>query len=174
MAGANWLKQIIDTDNPVKVFIDVGGLGAGTYDILVSYGKKYKKICIPVNFGGEPQEPVILLPSGEERPGPLNRRAEMWKRSSDWLDTPGGVDIPDEDVLQRDAVAPSFKYNMNQRLVIESKEQMRKRGVASPDSWDAIALTFAESVYDKDVGKPKTKRSPTHSPVSGGLGWMAA
>jgi hypothetical protein len=177
VSGANWLKQLIDTENPAKVFIDVGGIGAGVYDILVSYGKKYKKIVEPVNFGGEPQEPVIMLPSGEERPGPLNRRAEMWKRSSDWLDTPGGVDIPDEDLIQRDAVAPGYKYNMNQRLVLESKEQMRKRGVASPDSWDAIALTFASPVYDKAAGAASTgqkKKAARHSTVTGATGWMAA
>ena len=38
------------------------------------------------------------------------------------------------------------RYDSNTRLVLESKENMRRRGVASPDEWDAVALTFAEPV----------------------------
>ncbi len=36
--------------------------------------------------------------------------------------------------------------NSNTRLLLESKEHMRARGVPSPDEWDAVALTFAEPV----------------------------
>jgi hypothetical protein len=32
--------------------------------------------------------------------------------------------------------------------VLEKKEDMRRRGAASPDEWDAVALTFAEPVVD--------------------------
>jgi len=123
-----------------------------------------------VNFGGAPQDPVELLPGGEKRPGPKNRRAEMWKRSRDWLAEPGGADIPDQDSLQVDACAPSYGYDANQRLVLESKEHMRARGVRSPDEWDAVALTFAEPVNeaeddDMDIPLP---------PMGGSGGWMGA
>ena len=37
---------------------------------------------------------------------------------------------------------------MNQRLLLESKEHMRARGIRSPDEWDAVCLTFAEPVKD--------------------------
>jgi len=148
VAGANWLKQIIDVDKPAKVFVDVGGIGAGVVDILHSWGEKYRKIVVPVNFGGEPQEPEELMPDGEKRPGPRNRRAEMWKRSRDWLDEPGGADIPDTDAVQADACGPGYHYDMHQRLLLESKEHMRARGIRSPDEWDAVALTFAEPVYE--------------------------
>src|SRR6266567_958661 len=62
--GANWLKQVIDTDKPARVFIDLGGVGAGTFDILQSWGAPYDKIAVGVNFGGEPQEPVYCLADG--------------------------------------------------------------------------------------------------------------
>lgn len=148
VAGANWCKQVIDKDKPARMFVDVGGLGAGVVDILRSWGEPYSKVVVPINFGGEPQEPVEILDNGEQRPGPKNRRAEMWKRSRDWLDEPGGADIPDLDSLQADACAPAYSYDVNQRLVLESKEKMRTRGVRSPDEWDAVALTFAEPVRD--------------------------
>ena len=147
VAGANWVRQIIDNDNPARVFIDVGGVGAGVYDILNNWGSKYSKIVVPIDFAGSPQEPDEMLPSGEVRPGPYNRRAEMWQRSKKWLSEPGGAQIPDTDSLQADACAPSYHYNANSYLLIESKEHMRDvRKVRSPDEWDAVALTFAEPV----------------------------
>jgi hypothetical protein len=149
VAGANWIKQVIDSENPARVFIDVGGVGAGVYDILNNWGEPYSDVVVPIDFSGSPQAMEIVLPSGEKRPGPFNRRAEMWMRSRDWLDEPGGADIPDTDSLQADACAPGYHYNSNSYLLIESKEHMRDvRKVRSPDEWDAVALTFAEPVAE--------------------------
>ena len=166
VAGANWVKLAIDRDKPKRVFIDVGGVGAGVFDLLNSWGYGFdsadpdspKKVVVPIDFSGSPQEPDIMLPSGEVRPGPFNRRAEMWMRSRDWLDEPGGADIPDEDSLQADACGPEYHYNANSYLLIESKEHMRDvRKVRSPDEWDAVALTFAEPVSAGWV-PPKAKK----------------
>ena len=146
--GANWIKTVIDAEKPACVFVDVGGHGAGVVDVLRNWGDKYGDVVKPINFGGSPQEVFEVLEGGEQRPGPRNRRAEMWKRSREWLMEPGGADIPDIDSLHADAVGPGYKYDSNQRLVLESKEHMRERGVRSPDEWDAVALTFAEPVSD--------------------------
>ncbi len=165
VAGANWIKRVIDADKPARVFVDVGGIGAGVVDILHSWGGVYLEKVIPINFGSEPQDPVVLLPDGTKAAGPRNRRAEMWSRSKDWLDEPGGADIPDQDSLQSDACGPGYSYDMNQRLLLESKEHMRARGVRSPDEWDAIALTFAEPVFE-EVERPRREGRPRH--------WMGA
>lgn len=165
--GANWIRQVIDADNPARVFVDVGGVGGGVVDILHSWGAPYDSVVVPVNFGSEPQEPVEFLPDGTKKPGPRNRRAEMWKRSNDWLADVAGVDIPDLDSLQADACGPGYSYDANQRLLLESKEHMRARGVRSPDDWDAIALTFAEPVKDR----PK---KPVTAPRVVTGGWMGA
>lgn len=144
VAGANWLKSIIDADKPAKVFVDVGGIGAGVIDVLRSWGGDYESKVESVNFGSEPQE--------AERPeggGPRNRRAEMWMRSNDWLKDVAGVSLPDTDSIQADACAPGYRYDMNQRLLLESKDDMRRRGVRSPDEWDAVALTFAAPVLER-------------------------
>jgi hypothetical protein len=164
--GANWLKGIIDNDKPARMFIDVGGIGGGVVDILRSWGGEYEKRVVPVNFGSEPQDAVEILPDGTKAPGPRNRRAEMWSRSRDWLAEVGGADIPDTDSIQADACAPGYRYDINQRLLLESKEDMRRRGVRSPDEWDAIALTFAEPVRDGEARKPKP-RAP-----AGAGGWL--
>ncbi len=170
VAGANWLKTIIDAEKPARVFIDVGGVGAGVYDILVNWGEPYSTVCVPIDFSGSPQEPDLHLPSGETRPGPYNRRAEMWMRSRDWLKEPGGADIPDTDSLQADACAPGYKYNANSYLLIESKEHMRDvRKIRSPDEWDAVALTFAEPVADNASVNWDWKPG-----APGAGGWLAA
>lgn len=163
--GANWIKQVIDNDRPARVFVDVGGVGAGVVDILHSWGGVYLGVVTPVNFGSEPQEPHVILPDGTKAAGPRNRRAEMWSRSRDWLREVGGADIPDVDGLQADACGPSYSYDVNQRLLLESKEHMRARGIRSPDDWDAIALTFAEPVH---VAVERMPRAPRRG------SWMGA
>lgn len=146
--GATWCKQVIDQWGLKRMFIDVGGLGAGTVDILHSWGKPYDKIVTGVNFGSRPYEPNPKDDDGRDNGGYLNRRAEMWGKSKEWLSLEGGVDIPDKDAVQVDALGPKYRYDMAQRVVLESKEDMRKRKVRSPDEWDAIALTFAEPVNE--------------------------
>jgi hypothetical protein len=169
--AANRLKQIFDQDDPARMFIDAGGLGAGIVDLVKSFGRVYDARTVGVNFGGEPQEPVVMLDDGTTSPGPKNRRAEMWMRSRDWLEDPMGVDIPDEPIFQADAVGPSYKYDSNQRILLESKENMRKRGVRSPDVWDAVALTFAEPVYVKGEDHSGRRRSRK---LEGATAWMGA
>ena len=169
--GANWVKSVIDADKPAKVFIDVGGNGAGVYDLLRDWGYSDRdhtdrNIVRSIDFGGAPQGEIVLSQNdGKPLPGPRNRRAEMWQRSRDWLAEPGGADVPDDDVLQADACAPSYTYDMQQRLLLESKEKMRARGVRSPDKWDAVALTFAEPVPSDPVPRKRPKPSG---------GWMRA
>jgi len=158
VVGANWIKGVIDREKPSRVFIDLGGVGAGTFDILQSWGEPYMSIVKGVNFGSPPMEEEEHLPNGDIRPGPLNRRSEMWKRSKEWLEQEGGVEVPDQDSLQSDGSGPNYKYDMKQRLQLEKKEDMMKRGIRSPDEWDALALTFAEPVHDIQTSKPLVKK----------------
>lgn len=146
MQAAGWLKQVIDLDKPARVFIDVGGVGAGVYDRLFEMG--YGKIVRAINFGSAPLEPQRTDDQGRPKGGAANRRAEMWMKSKEWLEEPAGVDVPDLDTLHADACAPGYKYDSLTRLLLESKQDIRKRGQRSPDEWDAVALTFAEPVVD--------------------------
>jgi hypothetical protein len=86
-----------------------------------------------INFGG---------PSPDRHQA--NMRAYMWNRMKEWLDR--GAIPSDDTVLETDLAAPGSHLNRSDKLVLESKEQMQKRGVASPDSGDALALTFAAPV----------------------------
>jgi hypothetical protein len=159
MEQAGWLKAEIDRDKPSRVFIDVGGPGPGVYDRLVEMG--YDKIVRAINFGSRPFEPPPLDDNGQPKGGYLNRRAEMWGNSRDWLENEGGADIPDSDALHADAVGPGYKYDSISRVQLESKDDMIKRGIRSPDEWDAVALTFAEPVHDNHGGVKKKIRQGT-------------
>jgi hypothetical protein len=66
----------------------------------------------------------------------------MWGSMSEWLqDFP--CKIPDIDSLHADICNIRYTYNSNSQLVMEKKEDMKKRGIRSPDESDALCLTFA-------------------------------
>jgi hypothetical protein len=122
------------------MFIDIGGLGAGVYDRLVELGygadDDGEGRVIGVNSSSKPLEDSRYV----------NKRAEMGCLLRNWFQQPGGVDIEDVDVLQTDLCGPRYSYDSAGRTLIEKKEAMMKRGVESPDFFDAAALTFAEPV----------------------------
>jgi hypothetical protein len=73
-----------------------------------------------------------------------NLRAYMWARMKEWFSS-GAID-PRDTKLETDLTGPGYHINKQDKLVIESKEDMAKRGFASPDDGDALALTFAAPV----------------------------
>lgn len=141
MQIAGILAKIITEDKPAKVFIDIVGLGAGVYDRLEELG--HDNIVVAVQASETADE--------DERY--RNKRAEMWVRMRDWF-AAKPVRIPDSDELQADLVEPGYSYDSNSRYLIESKEQIKKRGGLSPDISDALSLTFAEIVGPLKVEEP--------------------
>ena len=141
MEIAGLLGAIIREEKPARVNIDVGGLGIGIYERLIEQGHD-SSVVTAVNFGGKPLEPPPLDEAGRPGGGPANRRAEMWSNMRKCLQ--GRFAIPDSDSLQGDLVSVGYKYDSSGRLLLEAKEDMRKRGVPSPDEADAMALCFSE------------------------------
>ncbi len=82
-----------------------------------------------------------------------NMRAHMWRQMKDWL--PHGAIDPADERLATDLVGPGYHLNTSSKLVIESKESMQKRGLASPDDGDALALTFAAPVAPPAAPRPR-------------------
>lgn len=125
------VHQLILKHQPAKVFIDVGGLGAGIVDRLKELWPNDDRI-VAVNSGSSPLDKKRYA----------NKRAEMWGIMKDWFfEIP--CEIPDSDSLHADLCGIRYKYNSNTQLVMESKEEMKKRGVRSCDEADALGLTFA-------------------------------
>ena len=136
------IAKIIREEKPAKVNIDVGGLGIGVYDRLIEQGHS-RSLVNAVNFGSKAVEPAPIDETGKPSGGPANRRSELWSNMKKVLEA-GRFSLPDDDALQADLVSTGFKYTSAGQLLLESKQDMRKRGVPSPDLADAVALCFSE------------------------------
>jgi phage terminase large subunit len=95
-----------------------------------------------------------------------NMRAFMWNKMKEWL-LRGA--IPSDITLETDLTGPGYHLNRSEQLVIESKADMVKRGVASPDYADALCLTWAAPVQPV-----ATQERPLAERLVGGFGgsWM--
>lgn len=126
---ADWIHRW----HPDAVFVDDGGVGGGVVDRLHQLGFT---IVRGVNFGGKSD----YARTGEKA---ANKRSEMWLSVRSWLERGA---LPKDDHLAMELTGPMYKYDANNAIVLEKKEDMKKRGVPSPDVADALALTFAYPV----------------------------
>ncbi len=140
MEIAGWVAKLIRQEDPAIVNVDVTGMGVGVYDRLREQGHS----CVQaVNFAGKPVEPGPMGEDGKPGGGCANRRSEMWLNLKRALEA-GRFSLPDSDSLQADLVSCGYKYDSSGKLLLESKQEMGKRGVGSPDEGDAVALCFAQ------------------------------
>lgn len=146
MKVANTVARYIRELKPDVVYVDGVGIGAGVVDRLHQMG----------------HDCVIEVQSGskdgmDERQKKIygNLRALMWTRMRDWLAT---ADIADDGDLAKDLTGPCGTYQKRTNLeLIESKDDMRARGLSSPDSADSLALTFAEQTPVRQAGSRVTE-----------------
>lgn len=120
------------------IFVDEGGVGGGLVDILMDRGLP----VFGVQFGAKadasnPRDPHTKY---------ANKRAEIWgglrEALAQNLCIPREVRGSETD-LEEELIAPTYDYNVRDEIVLESKKDMKRRGVASPNVADALALTFA-------------------------------
>ena len=182
-----WVTELYKEHKPARMFIDAGSIGAAVITNLRENDEIPNIVIKAVNFGSPSQFKMAHKNSGKKAadapPGPVNRRAEMYQRMLQWLELEEGVSIPDMDVLQGDLTATQIKPTLNNDLQLESKHDMRKRGVRSPDLADSLALTFASLNRIKDYYEPGEKVDPLNPEAvakvvtdhSGGsnYGWMS-
>ncbi len=122
----NFLRR---AGHQVIVNIDGGGVGGGVVDRLRSLGYSVNE----VQFGSRALDPRKYA----------NRRAEIWGHMREWLAVGA---VPDDRELIDDLTAVEYGYNAADAILLESKESMKSRGLSSPDSADALAVTFAVPV----------------------------
>lgn len=133
------IRRIIDKERPAKVCIDCIGIGAGIVDRLLEIG--YDMV-----------EGVNVARSANDKDKFRNLRAELWHDMREWLTQELPVQVPDSDELLGDLTSLGYKYDSSARLLIESKEDLRKRGMKSPDTADSLALTFYVGDYYQHGG----------------------
>jgi hypothetical protein len=134
--------EAIEEYKPALVVIDEGGLGAGIVDRLKEQRYKVKGI----NFGNKSVNPIMYG----------NKRAEMWGKMKDWLKT---ASIPLDRFLKTDLISPMMKPDSKGTIFLESKKDMKARGLASPDAADAICVTFAFPVAHREARESTQRRT---------------
>src|SRR6516165_8711340 len=116
------------------IFVDAGGVGEGTVAKLRELGLQVHAVY----FGSKSDNPSGLARCA-------NKRSEMWMAMAQWLK--GGA-IPNDPELKAQLIGPEYSENA-QGIVLERKEDMRSRGLASPDVADALCLTFAAPIFSQ-------------------------
>ena len=148
MQLAGVLVQMIKQHNPIKVYIDCIGIGKGTVDRLQELGYE---CVVGLNVATNAHNKEIYA----------NRRAELWDEMREWFIQDMGVEIPDSDELQTDLVSVWAKYRSNGQLVMSSKDEMKKLGLPSPDTADALMHSFAGGFFESSINRT-VERIPDH------------
>ena len=126
MQVASLVAQTIKEEKIQGVFVDGVGLGIGVVDRLRQLGFQ----TVDVQSGAKPNNLKYF-----------NKRAEMWAEMRDFLKE--GCQLPDDQELFDDLLGPEYTFeNRLNLLQLEKKEDMKARGLASPDCADALAFTF--------------------------------
>lgn len=137
---ANLLARIEDEIGADGVFLDAG-YGTG----IASAGKTMGRTWQLVWFGS----------TKTPDPGCLNMRAYIWNEMKTWLKQGGAID-PKDEILYQDLTGLETVPRMDGKIQLESKEDLKARGLPSPGRADALAVTFAAPVAKK---QPNARRA---------------
>lgn len=131
MQTAGLLKLEFDgsRQKPDTIFVDVIGIGAGVVD-------RCKELGLPVRGVN-----VAETPSVQERYNRL--RDELWFKAREWFFS-RQVTMPSDEALIAELTLPTYRVLSTGKVQVESKDELKKRGVTSPDLADAFCLTFAQ------------------------------
>lgn len=132
LVAARVIADLEDEHKADAVFVDAG-YGTG----IVSAGQGMGRDWTLVWFAGASADI-----------GCLNKRAEMWKAARDWLKSGGA--LPDDPQLRDELQAPEIVPRADGKVQIESKKDMKARGVPSPNRADALVLSFAFPVVKRN------------------------
>lgn len=113
---------------PLEILVDSIGLGAGVVDRL-------RELGLPARGVNVSESPAFGTTYA-------NLRAELWYKAKAWLEQ-RGCKLPKDDRLLGELVGVRYKFQSSGKIQIESKEDMKRRGMPSPDVADAFVLTFA-------------------------------
>ena len=155
MVTVGHIIEMIEEHRPVLAVIDEGGLGYGILDRLKEQRYKVRG----VNFGWKAGNPRKYR----------NKRSEIWGEMREWLRS---ASIPKDSRLKTDLTSPMEKPDSSGAILLESKKEMKARGLASPDSADAIAVTFAFPVAHRKTVEKKERR--VYSSTTMNTNWMGS
>jgi len=115
-------------DKPAEICVDSIGLGSGVADRLRELGHVVRDVNVSEASAMNPQAAKL--------------RDELWMSVKDWLNA-RACRIPKMDELRQELVAPTYTFTSNGKIKVEGKQELKKRGMRSPDLADSLCLTFA-------------------------------
>ena len=116
------------SSRPSEILVDSIGVGSGVVDRL-------RELGAPVRGVNVAESPSM----GETY---NNLRTELWFKTKAWLED-RSCKIPQDDELLADLTGIRYSFTSSGKMAAESKDQMRRRGLRSPDLADAVCLTMA-------------------------------
>lgn len=159
--------EVIDRIDPDAIVVDGDGLGGPVVDFIRrrNYHLRHKMDILTEFHGG---------PTANNRKLYSNRRTEIWAEAREALKN--GIEHPHDPEMDADLVGPEYTFKTRDGIdvmALESKEDMRGRGIASPDHGDAFAMTFAVKVQARKpaaVGEVTRPLPLSSTPSSGWMG----
>lgn len=147
------IAGIIKKWKPHAVFVDANGMGWAVVDALRRLG--YSHLVIPVDVTKAAEDPRRYH----------NKTAECWGRMADWIKTVG--QICDDEPFHDELTCRRYGFHpKTQALLLETKKEMKSRGVKSPNKADSCALGFA-----MDVPMPNPLELSEHTVLQGEEEW---
>lgn len=140
---------------PAEILVDVIGLGAGVVDRLNELG-------LPVRGVNVAESPA----AGERF---MRLRDELWFKVRDWFRARQCKIIKDDELFG-ELAAPTYSFTSSGKILVEPKDEMKKRGLRSPDLADAFILTFAGGLERREAHESDRYRRNRHR----GRSWMTA
>lgn len=115
-------------DKPAEICVDSIGLGGGVADRLRELGFNVRDVNVSESNALNQQASRL--------------RDELWIATKDWLES-RAVKLPKDDDLRAELIGPTYTFTSNGKIKVESKSELKRRGMRSPDLADALCLTFA-------------------------------
>ena len=121
-------EALAPSARPSEILVDSIGVGSGVVDRL-------RELGAPVRGVNVAESPSM----GETY---NNLRTELWFKTKAWLED-RSCKLPQDDELLADLTGIRYSFTSSGKMAAESKDQMRRRGLRSPDLADAVCLTMA-------------------------------
>lgn len=137
---AREFRETSEAMRPAAINVDVIGIGAGVVDRLRELGLPVRGVNVGEAAASRPERYLRL-------------RDDLWWMTREWFES-RIVTIPRDDALISELVGPKYKIESSGKIKIESKDDMKKRGLKSPNKADALCLTFAGGDIKAEMRRP--------------------
>ena len=145
-------EALSPSKRPTEILVDSIGVGSGVVDRL-------RELDLPVRGINVAESPSM----GDTY---MNLRSELWFKCKAWLED-RSCKLPKDDQLQAELTSIRYSFTSSGKMKAESKDEMRRRGLGSPDLADALCLTMASDAATAQAGSFKTWRGELRRGMQG-------